>query len=79
MDYLELSKQNAEKPIEVPTLDSWLDKYYLKKAKSNKKHVVSTSVWWNYPEILEMRPDLPPSLVKFKPEHFPDCNFTSWG
>lgn len=68
-----------EKPIEVPTLESWLETYNKKKSLDTKKENSATSVWWNYPEILEMRPDLPPSVVKFKPEHFRDSNFEEWG
>lgn len=37
------------------------------------------NVWWHYPEKLEMVPDLPPSLKKFRPEHFKDSDFETWG
>ncbi|KAI4472084.1 nuclease-related [Holotrichia oblita] len=35
--------------------------------------------FWSYPDVLESRTDLPPSVRKFQPEHFVDDNFEEWG
>lgn len=69
--------KKAETP-EVPTVESWLEKYSLKhNGNKNNSNVVNVS--WIYPEQLESRLDLPPSLKKFKIEDFVDDNFEEWG
>lgn len=64
---------------DIPTLETWLDKYKQKKSTVPRKETDAHNIWWHYPEKLENLPDLPPSLLKFKPEHFNDDNFEEWG
>lgn len=65
-------------PPEVPTVESWLEKYNLKHS-SDKDNSDVVNVSWTYPEQLESRSDLPPSLRKFKVEDFVDDHFEEWG
>ncbi|CAG9827427.1 unnamed protein product [Diabrotica balteata] len=67
-------KQKEEVPP-VPPLEKWIEQYEINnKDSSDKVHL-----FWTYPENLENRNDLPPSLIKFRPEHFYDDNFEEWG
>ncbi|XP_018573397.1 zinc finger matrin-type protein 5 [Anoplophora glabripennis] len=71
-----MRRKKLEEVPNVPSVESWMQKYN----KSNNKEddeVVHT--FWTYPESFERRLDLPPSLVRFKPEHFSDDNFEEWG
>ncbi|XP_060519204.1 zinc finger matrin-type protein 5 [Cylas formicarius] len=75
VEYMELMKRKKEEALpDIPSLDSWVEKY---DKISEKDDVVHTP--WSYPDALEFRQDLPPSLVKFKAEHFHDENFEEWG
>lgn len=60
---------------EIPTLEEWVVKY---RAKNNKEDD-EIHTFWTYPSNFLNRTDLPPSLVKFRPEHFFDDNFEEWG
>ncbi|KAF5299689.1 hypothetical protein FQA39_LY11484 [Lamprigera yunnana] len=64
---------------EVPSLESWLEKYNIQHSKLTKRETDDVSIFWTYPERLEYRVDLPPSLKKFKPEDFKDSDFAEWG
>ncbi|KAL1516914.1 hypothetical protein ABEB36_000746 [Hypothenemus hampei] len=67
-------KTDSEK-MNIPSVDSWLEKYEETVDKiNNVVHLL-----WSYPENLSSRLDLPPSLIKFKPEHFHDDDFEEWG
>ncbi|KAK4873437.1 hypothetical protein RN001_015466 [Aquatica leii] len=68
----------AQEVPEIPTLESWLEKYNQRHSKTSKKNS-DVSVFWSYPEHLECRTDLPMSLRKFKPEDFTDDDFEEWG
>lgn len=61
---------------QVPSIESWLEKY---NEKVNKQDNSLVQIFWNYPDQLELRTDLPPSLKKMKPEHFLNDNFEEWG
>lgn len=65
-----------EERTKVPSVDSWLEKY---ERMVNKNDSSSVHTPWTYMDNLASRHDLPPSLVKFKPEHFHDDNFEEWG
>lgn len=69
-------KQKQLEKLDIPSLESWLEKYN-QKNKNGESSVVT--VTWTYPETLEMRSDLPPSLKKFKQEDFVDAEFNEWG
>lgn len=60
---------------EIPSVDEWLLKY----KEQNNKEDDDIHTFWNYPSNFENRTDLPPSLLKFQPEHFFDDNFEEWG
>lgn len=60
---------------EIPTVDEWFTKY----KEENNKEDAEVHTFWTYPAHFENRTDLPPSLVKFRPEHFFDDNFEEWG
>lgn len=62
--------------LDIPSTDSWVEKYNQKHKKGNSNVVAVT---WTYPESLELRSDLPPSLKKFKQEDFTDSDFAEWG
>jgi hypothetical protein len=62
--------------VRIPTIESWLQTYYEKHSKENSDLV---HIPWSYPEQLEQRLDLPPSIKKIKPEHFINANFEQWG
>lgn len=64
---------------EIPTIESWIEKYKQNKSTCPRKENEAHNIWWHYPEKLETLTDLPPSLIKFKPEHFKDSNFEEWG
>ncbi|XP_017770229.1 PREDICTED: zinc finger matrin-type protein 5 [Nicrophorus vespilloides] len=70
----EFLKNNSS--AEVPPVETWMEKYGEQKNLKNEEFV---STFWSYPEQLETRPDLPPSLKKFQPEYFTDDNFADWG
>ncbi|KAG5897430.1 hypothetical protein JTB14_032119 [Gonioctena quinquepunctata] len=72
----DLKRKKMEKLAEVPSLGSWLQKY---NESNNKEDDDTIRTFWTYPESLENRIDLPPSLIKFMPEHFYDDNFEEWG
>lgn len=72
----EKRKRQLEKP-DIPSFESWLTKYNEKHNKKGDSNVVAVS--WTYPELLETRSDLPPSMKKFKPEDFVDEDFAEWG
>lgn len=74
MEIIRQRKEEAQK--QIPLLDSWLEKYE-RSIKKTDSQIVHTP--WTYPEMLEYRHDLPPSLLKFRPEHFHDDNFEEWG
>lgn len=77
VDYDEMVKrQKGETVPELPNIESWLQKYYEKHDEECNDHI---STFWTYPEHLETRSDLPPSLKKFKPEDFLDSDFEEWG
>lgn len=71
------SKQKSEKPLQLPTIESWLQKYYEKHNQQDEEECITTT--WTYPEQLESRSDLPLSLKKFKPEDFVDSDYEEWG
>ncbi|KAF5272919.1 hypothetical protein FQR65_LT04848 [Abscondita terminalis] len=64
---------------EIPSVESWLEKYNQRHNQMGKKNSDNVGVFWSYPEHWECRTDLPPSLRKFKPEDFEDDNFETWG
>uniref|UniRef100_A0A1Y1KDS8 C3H1-type domain-containing protein n=1 Tax=Photinus pyralis TaxID=7054 RepID=A0A1Y1KDS8_PHOPY len=78
MEDYEAACRTQEMP-EVATLESWVEKYNREHSKTIKTRPDSVEVHWSYPEYLECRTDLPPSLKKFKPEDFKDCQFGEWG
>lgn len=69
-------KRKIETVPELPNLDTWLQKYYERHNQDCDDHI---STFWTYPEHLEARVDLPPSLKKFKPNDFVDGDFEEWG
>lgn len=60
----------------MPSIESWVHKH---NENNNKEDSDVIHTPWTYPESFASRLDLPPSLVKFKPEHFFDDNFEEWG
>ncbi|XP_066256125.1 zinc finger matrin-type protein 5 [Euwallacea similis] len=77
VDQLEFKRQKLEEERNhIPSIDSWLEKY---ERTANKGVGNSLHTPWTYPDNLASRLDLPPSLVKFRPEHFHDDNFEEWG
>lgn len=74
-EYDKLQKQ-LQKP-EIPTVESWLAKRKLKNATDTE--LKTANITWTYPEHLEMRADLPPSVRKFNPDEFVDADFAEWG
>ncbi|XP_044260822.1 zinc finger matrin-type protein 5 [Tribolium madens] len=73
---LRVDSEEQGKQIRVPTMESWLQTYSEKHSKENTDLV---HIPWSYPEQLEHRTDLPPSIKKLKPEHFVQENFEEWG
>lgn len=71
MDNIQQSKQ-----VRVPTVESWLQKYYEQHSKDNSDLV---HIPWRYPDQFEDRTDLPPSIKKLKPEYFIRDNYETWG
>ncbi|VEN36974.1 unnamed protein product [Callosobruchus maculatus] len=68
-------RKKLEELPEVPSIESWLQCHY-------EKHKEASDIvtpFWTYHSSLESRNDLPPSLAKFKQEHFVDVNFEEWG
>lgn len=77
VEQTELAKQKIDEDrTKVPSVDSWVEKYERMVHKDDENTVHTP---WVYSENLMTRPDLPPSLVKFKPEHFHDDDFEEWG
>lgn len=77
VEQLELKRQKKEEERNnIPSLESWLEKY---DQMVNKEDGESLQTPWSYPESLTLRQDLPPSMIRFKPEHFSDDNFEEWG
>ncbi|XP_022909307.1 zinc finger matrin-type protein 5 [Onthophagus taurus] len=71
-------KRSAKMMVtEVPPLETWLDKFY--KKHNQAKNAESIELFWSYPEVLESRTDLPPSIKKFQIDHFTDGEFEEWG
>lgn len=70
-------RQKSEAMPEVPSYESWLEKYYQKHDQETNDDYVTT--FWTYPEQFELRADLPPSLKKFQPEDFVNSDFDEWG
>lgn len=78
VDYQEAEKRKkAQQAAEMPSYESWLEKYYQKHNEENSEDRITP--FWTYPDYLETRTDLPPSLQKFKPEDFLDDDFEEWG
>lgn len=71
-----MRRKKIEEVPEVPGIESWMQKY---NESNNKEDSDVIHTFWTYPENLERRLDLPPSLVHFQPEHFCDENFEEWG
>ncbi|CAG9864775.1 unnamed protein product [Phyllotreta striolata] len=69
-------RRKNEESLDVAPPESWVQKY---KENNNKEDNDDVHIFWSYPRHLESRTDLPPSLVKFKPEHFYDDNLEEWG
>lgn len=77
MEQLELKRQKKEEERNnIPSLESWLEKY---DQMVNKDDGETLQTPWSYPESLTLRQDLPPSMIRFKPEHFSDDHFEEWG
>ncbi|XP_050312260.1 zinc finger matrin-type protein 5 [Anthonomus grandis grandis] len=77
VEQVDLIKQKEhEMKTAIPSVESWLEKYD-KIATKHDPNVINTP--WTYPESFANRIDLPPSLIKFKAEHFFDDNFEEWG
>lgn len=75
VEQLELKRQKKEEERNnIPSLESWLEKY---DQMVNKDDGETLQTPWSYPESL--RQDLPPSMIRFKPEHFSDDHFEEWG
>ncbi|XP_057671710.1 zinc finger matrin-type protein 5 [Diorhabda carinulata] len=72
----EMRRKQKEEQHQVPSSDSWIDQYREKHMKEDSDAI---HIFWKYPENFENRIDLPPSLIKFKTEHFYDDNFEEWG
>lgn len=71
VEQLELKRQKKEEERNnIPSLESWLEKY---DQMVNKDDGETLQTPWSYPESL--RQDLPPSMIRFKPEHFSDDHF----
>lgn len=60
----------------VPMPEEWLANYAQKRDERNEN---VGKVFWSYPQQLESRYDLPPSMKKFQPEYFQDSDFPEWG
>ncbi|KAF2900092.1 hypothetical protein ILUMI_06090 [Ignelater luminosus] len=71
-------QRKTRKVPEIPSLESWIEKYNQKHNKADKESDEVLTPW-SYPEQLEFRSDLPPSLKKFKPDNFKDDDFDEWG
>lgn len=77
VEQLELKRQKKEEERNnIPSLESWLEKY---DQMVNKDDGETLQTPWSYSESLALRQDLPPSMIRFKPEHFSDDNFEEWG
>ncbi|XP_018336814.1 zinc finger matrin-type protein 5 [Agrilus planipennis] len=74
----ENEKKLKEMSVEIPSIESWLEKYK-KSSKCSKDSSEFVHTSWSYPEHLNARQDLPPSLKKFKAEDFLDDDFEEWG
>ncbi|KAJ8952977.1 hypothetical protein NQ314_007439 [Rhamnusium bicolor] len=77
VEYIQTMRRKKQEQIpDVPSVEFWLQNY---DEKHNKENDDVVHTFWSYPESLQSRLDLPPSMVKFKPEHFYDDNFEEWG
>lgn len=73
-------KENNKKEETVASVEAWLEKYNQKKKKPEfGQKVEQLNIFWSYPQHLELRSDLPPSVKKFKHEDFKDVHFEDWG
>ncbi|KAJ8919712.1 hypothetical protein NQ315_006240 [Exocentrus adspersus] len=70
-----MRRRRLEEILEVPSVESWVQKYH----SANKENTDIIHTFWSYPALFEKRLDLPPSLLKFKPEQFVDDSFEEWG
>ncbi|KAI4472008.1 nuclease-related [Holotrichia oblita] len=78
IEYEEYEKRRAQLQVpELPSLESWLENY--NKLHNKQEENDGADCFWSYPDVLESRTDLPPSVRKFQPEHFVDDNFEEWG
>lgn len=77
VEYNQEAKRKRMNDIpEVPSVESWMQKY---NEQNNKESGKVIHTFWSYPDHMEHRTDLPPSLLKFRPEHFYDDHFEEWG
>lgn len=74
-------KARREQDEELPTIESWLEKYRSKTKNKTKAEPRDDdlNLYWAYPERLATRLDLPPSVQKFTPDTFADDHFEEWG
>ncbi|KAL3276178.1 hypothetical protein HHI36_020896 [Cryptolaemus montrouzieri] len=78
VDYQEFLKQKKrEEALNIPTIDSWMEKYSEKHLNKSDSNIVRP--FWSYPSALEKRTDLPPSLRKYQEGDFLNDNFEEWG
>ncbi|KAK9876802.1 hypothetical protein WA026_015040 [Henosepilachna vigintioctopunctata] len=78
VDYQEyLVQKKKENSLNIPTLDSWIEKYVEKNVNKTDGNIVRP--FWTYPSSLENRTDLPPSLKKIQETDFVSSSYEDWG
>lgn len=72
-----LKEQKRQESLNIPYLDSWMEKYSEKQVNKTYSNIVRP--FWSYPAALERRTDLPPSLKKFQESDFLTDDIQEWG
>ncbi|XP_044763574.1 zinc finger matrin-type protein 5 [Coccinella septempunctata] len=72
-----LKQKEREEALNIPTLDSWMERYSEKHMNKTDSNIVRP--FWTFPTTLERRADLPPSLKKYQENDFLTSEIQEWG